>query len=60
MVGVAEDDGCAYGSQIVGRHGLDRAHRADRHENRRRNVAVRRVQYAGSGSAVLSDEFKNM
>ncbi len=47
MIGVAEDDLRADLAQVARRHGLDRRARADRHEDRRLDRPVRRLQNAG-------------
>ena len=50
VVGVAQDDLRADLDQVVGIECLDRGVRADGHEDRRLDVAVRRAQVAQSGA----------
>ena len=54
VVGVAEDDRRAERAELVGIDHLHRRLRADRHECRRRHVAVVRAKHAGARSAVAS------
>ena len=60
VIGISKNNGGADGSQVIRSHGLDRADCSYRHENRRRNIAVRRMKNTGPGPAVLTHEFKNM
>ena len=50
--GVAEDDLRARGGELLGRHRLDRAVGADRHEGRRVDPAVRELERAAARRAV--------
>ena len=52
VVRVAEDDLRAERAQLVRVDALDRSFRPDRHERRRRDVAVRGVEDAGARGAV--------
>jgi hypothetical protein len=56
VVRVAEQDRRADRAQLVRVDGLDRSLRPDGHERRRRHVAVRGVQHAGSCSPVRRGE----
>ncbi len=51
MKGIAKDDLGAEVDQFMRRDALDRADRADRHEHRRLNCAVRGFQRAATGLA---------
>ena len=59
VIGIAQNDGRADGRQIVGRNGLDRAHRAHGHEDGRGDDAVGRAQQPGAGRAVRVLQCKN-
>ena len=51
MIGVAEEDaGVEIVGQVALRESLDGGLGADRHEDRRLDIPVRRVQYSGAGA----------
>ena len=52
MIGVVEQNLDAEFFQHILRHALDRADRADRHEDRRLDFAVRREESTGAGAAI--------
>ncbi len=57
VIRIAEYDVCFYVQQIARGHRLDGRLRADRHEDRRFDVAVRRMQHAISRAALLANVF---
>jgi hypothetical protein len=52
VIGIAEHHGGTGGAHRVRRHRLHRAGGANRHEHRRRHIAVRGAQRAGAGGAI--------
>ena len=58
VIGVGENQLEIQLFEVARWHGFDRAGSADRGKNRSRDVAVRRVQYAGAGSAICRDNLE--
>ena len=57
VVRIAEYDVCFYVQQIARGHRLDGRLRADRHEDRRFDVAMRGMEHAVSRAALLANVF---